>query len=234
LYDLQTRTPELIGKELLYYDTDLVEESSSNYLLSLTPDKLIKIYCSNSCQSAVTMKLTMNERKTGSLVWSSTIKVTSHNPPFTRTDLNGKEERVIPDTTQELVESIIGQWDKYQLLPPRLASPRAPSSSGNPALAGKTPDKLDKTDLSCKKVLSWIKENNKWGTDATLVKEVEMNLETAIGGTRASWKIGWGLTKSGKAYGIDLTKKKLVITELSPEDAALQGYREMRPIFTIE
>lgn len=235
LYDLQTRTQELLFKELLYYDTDIVEEGLSNYVLQMTPDKNIKIYCgSASCQSAVTVQLIMKERKSDVLIWSSAIKVTSPTPPYTRTDLDGKEELVTPDTTQELAESIIGQWNKYQLLPARLASPRALPPSGNPFKGGRTTDKLDKADVSYEKLLSWIKQNNKWGADAALVKEFQNNLETAIGGTRASWKIGWGLTRSGKAYGIGWTKKMLSITELPPEEAALKGFREMRNIFTVD
>lgn len=235
LYDLQTRTQELLFKELLHYDTDVVEEGLSNYVLEMTPDKIIRLYCAPaSCQSAVTVQLTMKERKSDLLVWSSAIKVTSPTPPYTRIDLDGKEELVTPDTTQELAESIISQWDKYQLLPARLASPRVPPASGNPFKVGKTTDKLDKTDLSYEKLLKWIMENNKWGADAALVKEFQNNLDTAIGGTRASWKIGWGLTRSGKAYGIGWTKKMLSITELPPEEAALKGFREMRNIFSVD
>ena len=233
LWDLQNRTRKILYNELAYYDTDIVEESLSNYVLRMTPDRLVNILClPASCQSDVIVKLTMKDRKSDTLIWSSAIKVSSARPPYTRTDLDGNEELVIPDTTQELVQSIIDQWNKYQLLPARLASPR----SRLPLLeASKVEtDKLEQTDLSYEKLLAWVKENNKWGKDAAVVKEFEKNMESAIGGTTASWKVGWGLSKSGKAYKIGWTKKMLNIAELAPEEAALKGFREMRSIFTIE
>ena len=231
LWNLQTRTRKILHNELAYYDSDIVEESLSNYVLRMTPDRLVKILClPASCQSDVIVKLTMKERKSDTLIWSSAIKITSANAPYTRTDLDGKEELVTPDTTQELVQSIIDQWNKYQLLPARLASPRPRL----PLVESVETDKLDQTDLSYGKLLTWIRENNKWGKDAAIVKEFEKHLESAIGGTSASWKIGWGLTKSGKAYEIGWTKKILNIAELSPEEAALKGFREMRNIFAIE
>jgi hypothetical protein len=233
LWDLQSRTRKVLHNELAYYDTDIVEESLSNYVLRMMPDRLVKILClPASCQSDVIVKLTMKERKSDTLIWSSAIKVSSARPPYTRTDMDGKEELVTPDTTQELVESIIGQWNKYQLLPARLASPRLrlPLEAASKVET----DKLDQTDLSYEKLLAWIKENNKWGKDAAIVKELEKNLEAAIGGTEATWKIGWGLTRSGKAYEIGWTKKILNIAELTPEEAALKGFREMRNIFAIE
>ena len=67
-----------------------------------------------------------------------------------------------------------------------------------------------------------------------MVNEFETNLESVIGGTKASWKIGWGLTKSGKAYTIGWSKKMLNIAELTPKEAALSGFREMQSILTIE
>ena len=193
LWDLQTRTRKIIHHELAYYDTDIVEESLSNYVLRVTPDRLVKILClPASCQSDVIVKLTMEERKSDTLIWSSAIKVSSARPPYTRTDLDGKEELVTPDTTQELVQSIIDQWNKYQLLPARLASPR----SRLPLVGASKVEnnKLEHTDLSYEKLLAWIKENNKWGKDAAVVKEFEKNMESAIGGTTASWKVGWGLS----------------------------------------
>ncbi len=231
LWDLQSRTRKTLHDELAYYDTDIVEESLSNYVLRMTPERLVKILClPASCQSYVIVKLTMTERKSDTLVWSSAIKVTSANPPYTRTDLNGKEELVTPDTTQELVQSVIDQWIKYQLLPARLASPR----SRLPLEEAPIVDKLDQTDLSYEKLLTWIRENNRGGKDGAVVKDFEKNLESAIGGTSASWKIGWGLTRSGKAYKIGWTKKMLNIAELTPEEAALKGFREMKCIFAIE
>lgn len=233
LWDLQTRTRKILHNELGFYDTDIVEESLSNYVLRMTPDRLVKITClPKSCQSDVIVKLTMKERKSDTLIWSSTIKISSPRPPFTRTDLDGKEEHVTPDTTQELVQSIIGQWNKYQLLPVRLASPRSRLFLEEASTV--ETDKLDQTDLSYEKLLTWIKENNKWGKDAAIVKEFEKNLESAIGGTNASWKVGWGLTKSGKAYKIGWSKKILNIAELAPEESALSGFREMKSIFAIE
>jgi len=231
LWDLQTRTRKILHNELAYYDTDIVEESLSNYVLLMTPERLIKILClPASCQSDVIVKLTMKERKSDTLIWSSAIKVTSANAPYTRTDLAGKEELVTPDTTQELVQSVIDQWNKYQLLPARLASPR----SRLPLEEAPIVDKLDQTDPLYGKLLTWVRENNKWGKDAAVVKEFEKNLESAIGGTSASWKIGWGLTRSGKAYEIGWTKKILNIAELTPEEAALKGFREKKSIFAIE
>lgn len=231
LWDLQSRTRKLLHNELAHYDTDIVEESLSNYVFRMTPERLVKITClPTSCQSDVIVNLTMTERKSDTLVWSSAIKVTSANPPFTRTDLDGKEELVTPDTTQELVQSVIGEWNKYQLLPARLASPR----SRLPLEEASKVDKLEQTDPSYGKLLAWIKENNKWGKDAAVVKDFEKNLESAIGGTSASWKIGWGLTRSGKAYKIGWTKKILNIAELTPEEAALNGFREKKSIFAIE
>ena len=233
LWDLQTRTLKILHNELAYYDTDIVEESLSNYVLRMTPERLVKIVClPASCQSDVIVKLTMKERKSDTLIWSSAIKVSSPRPPYTRIDLDGKEELVTPDTTQELVQSIIDQWNRYQLLPARLASPRSrlPLAEASKVET----DKLDQADLSYEKLLTWIKENNKWGKDAAVVKEFEKNLESAIGGTSASWKIGWGLTKSGKAYKIGWTKKMLNIAELAPGEAAMKGFREMRSIFDIE
>jgi len=233
LWDLQSRTRKILHNELAYYDTDIVDESLSNYVLRMTPDRLVKILClPTSCQSDVVVKLTMKERKSDTLIWSSAIKITSANPPYTRTDFDGKQEFVTPDTTQELVQSVINQWNKYQLLPARLASPRPrlPLEADSTVVT----DKLDKTDLSYEKLLTWIKENNKWGKDAAMVKEFENNLESVIGGTRASWKIGWGLTKSGQAYTIGWTKKILHIAELTPKEAALKGFREMQNILTIE
>ncbi len=230
LWDLQARTRKILHNELAYYDTDIVEESLSNYVLQMTPDRLVKILClPASCQSDVIVKLIMKERKSDTLIWSSAIKVSSPRPPYTRTDLDGKEKLVTPDTTQELVQSIIGEWNKYQLLPARLASPRSRLPLEEAPI-----DKLDQTDLSYEKLLTWIKENNKWGKDAAIVKGFEKNLESAIGGTKASWKIGWGLTKSGKAYEIGWTKKILNIAELAPEEAALKGFREMKSIFAVE
>ncbi|HXE98525.1 MAG TPA: hypothetical protein VN642_19135 [Dongiaceae bacterium] len=227
LWDLQSRTRKSLHDELAYYDTDIVGESLSNYVLRMTPERLVKITClPASCHSDVIVKLTMTDRKSDTLVWSSAIKVTS----FARTDLDGKEELVTPDTTLKLVQSIIGEWNKYQLLPARLASPR----SRLPLETASIIDKLEQTDLSYGKLLAWIKENNKWGKDAAVVKEFEKNLESAIGGTTASWKIGWGLTRSGKAYKIGWTKKILNIAELTPEEAALNGFREKKSIFAIE
>ena len=233
LYDLQTRTQELLAKELLYYNTNIVKENLSNYILQLSPTKFIKIYCgSGSCQSIVDMRLTMKESSSGMLIWSSSIKVTSPTPPFTRTDMDGKEELVTPDTTQEMVQSIIDQWNKYQLLPARLASPRLRLPLEETSKA--ETDRLDQKDRSYEKLLAWIRENNKWGKDAPIVKEFERHLETAIGGTKASWAVGWGLTKSGKAYEIGWTKKSLSIAELAPEEAAVKGFREMKNIFAVE
>jgi hypothetical protein len=233
LWDLQSRTRKILHNELAYYDTDIVEEPLSNYVLQMTPDRLVKIVClPASCQSDVIVNLTMTERKSDTLIWSSAIRVSSASPPYTRTDLDGKEELVTPDTTQELVQSVIDQWNKYRLLPARLASPR----SRLPLLAASKveTDKLEQTDLSYEKLHAWIKENNKWGKDAVVVKAFEKNLESAIGGTTASWKIGWGLTKSGKAYKIAWSKKMLDIAELAPNEAALDGFREMKSIFAIK
>lgn len=232
-WDLQNRTRKLLSNELGYYDTDIVEESLSNYGLQMTPDRLVKIVClPSSCQSDVIMKFSMKERKSDTLIWSSAIKVSSSRPPFIRTDLDGKEERVTPDTTQELVQSVIDQWNKYQLLPARLVAPKQHSPLKEASIV--ETDKLDQTDISYENLLAWIKKNNKWGKDAAVVKEFEKNLQSAIGGTSAAWKIGWGLTKSGKAYKIDWTKKMLKIAELAPEEAALKGFREMKSIFAIE
>ncbi|GEM_PF-6448887 len=231
LWDLQSRTRKTLHDELAYYDTDIVEEPLSTYLLRMTPERLVRIQClPDSCQSTVTVKLTMKERKSDTLIWSSTIKVASSRPPYTRTDPEGKEELVTPDTTRELVQAVIEQWNKYQLLPARLAAPR----ERLPLKEAPAGDKLDHTDRSYEKLLTWIRENNKWGKDAAVVKEFEKDLESAMGGTRASWKIGWGLTRSGKAYTIDWEKNAVNIRELLPEEAALKGFREMKSIFSVD
>ena len=84
------------------------------------------------------------------------------------------------------------------------------------------------------KALSWIKENNRWGAEAGMVKGFKKELDSALGKRKAVWKIGWGLTKSGNAYKLEWAKDKLVITPYPPDKAALLGFREMQQKFSAE
>lgn len=81
---------------------------------------------------------------------------------------------------------------------------------------------------SYEKAANWIKENNKWGPEAGIVKGFLQDLEQAKKKTKSTWEIGWGLTKSHKAYFLELTAVEFTVTELSPEEAVKRGFREMR------
>lgn len=232
--ELKTRIPETLKKELLYYEADVVQDNLSSYLLLLAPQKTIEVFCKRRlCQSTVTMQLTLKERISETLIWSGTISVESSPPPFTRKIDRDNEEVVTRDTTKEFAESIVSQWNKFELLPPKLASPRVYTPLENGATADKATNLLVKTDVSYEVALTWIKENNKWGTSSEMVKDFQNDLDKAIGKVKAVWEIGWGQTKSGKAYRIEWTKDKLNITEYSPEKALTQGLKEMRKRFSI-
>lgn len=226
--DIRNRTPKLLADSLLTYETDIVK-TPANYTLEVTPDRKIEIFCSsNSCMSTVNVQLTLKESKTDAFIWGSAIKVNSSKAPYKQINANGKEELITQDTTKEMVDVIIGEWEKYQLLPLRLASPRnqpVVSAFDDPAM-------LSKSDPNAEKIINWIKENNKWGADAKIVDGVRKDIDSASECFFAEWDLGWGLTKSGKAYRLEWTKNELKIIELSPEDAAIKGYKERSIKFT--
>lgn len=84
------------------------------------------------------------------------------------------------------------------------------------------------TVTSYEKAATWMKENNKWGPEAGIVKSFNQDLEQAKKKKKTTWEIGWGLTKSKNAYFLQLTADDFTVTEISPEEAAKRGIREMR------
>ncbi len=84
------------------------------------------------------------------------------------------------------------------------------------------------TTTSYEKAAVWMKDNNKWGPEAGIVKAFNQDIEQAKKKKKTTWEIGWGLTKSRNAYFLQLTADDFTVTEISPEEAAKRGIREMR------
>lgn len=89
-------------------------------------------------------------------------------------------------------------------------------------------------DVNYDKGLNWIKDNNKWGKNAVVVNEFKEELDSAVGKKNAVWKVGWGITRSGKAYEVKWTPEGIFFTKVSPEQAQRLGYEEYSTICTIK
>lgn len=251
--DVGKRYPALLAKELLYYDTDLVNDADANYRLHATTKDQVTVSCKSygQCTPTVTFFFTLKEKITDLAVWSAAISVQKSPPPYWSTkNSDGKTTLITPDATQELVETMVREWDKYDLLSSRTALPRkAPSgditsmavatkpvkgqddnkintSSTNNVDTAANPANIGTDDAEAQRIINWIRQNNKWGSEGSIVKSVQNDINSLTNTLQATWEIGWGLTKSGMAYRLNWSKNKLDIAELTPDDATKKGFKE--------
>lgn len=129
--DIGKRYPVLLAKELLHYDTDIVNKSEANYELITATGSEVHISCkSTGCSSRVTVEFTLKDMKSDETVWSSVMTVRSARHPYWERPADSKIEMLTNDRTKELAETIVKEWEKHKLLSARSDKPRvAPAGS---------------------------------------------------------------------------------------------------------
>lgn len=84
-------------------------------------------------------------------------------------------------------------------------------------------------NIEKKRAIEWIKNNNKFGPESKIVETFTKILESAISNDEGKiWWLGWGLTKSNKAYQFKWIKGKFHVIELTPAEAKQKGIEEMK------
>ena len=87
--------------------------------------------------------------------------------------------------------------------------------------------RLTSTDTSYQEAITWIKQNNQWGPYSQIVSDFRDQMDSGVGNDMVVCKIGWGLTKTGKAYETKWIPDRFIVTEFPPTDAASQGFDEL-------
>ena len=253
IIDVGKRYPALLAKELLYYDTDLVNDTDANYLLHATTREKVTVSCESfgQCTPTVIFFFTLKQKKTDVAVWSAAISVQKSPPPYwSPKNSDGKTTLITPDTTQELAETIVGEWEKYGLVTSRKAIPRKAPSGNIANIAAPVQDVeyqadgkikppsaggantaanqniISTGDAEAARIIEWARQNNKWGADGNIVKNMQKEIDSLNDALQATWEIGWGLTKSGMAYRLEWSKNALNIAEFKSDDAAIKGFKE--------
>lgn len=245
--DIGKRYPTLLANELLYYDTDVVNKSESNYELITTTGEQIEVFCgkSGTCTPKVDIELRLKEKKSDIVAWTATISVKPSPPPHWEKNSDGKQVKITPDSIKDLAEAIVKEWDSNKFLTDRKYGPRKPPigslalaetsqppSIGTPVKlkvsSGDTtnPNCIAKSDPEAAKIIDWFKQNSKFGSDSQLTKNIQKDIDSLDNVLQASWEVGSGLTRSGKAYRLEWSKNKLDIAELTSDEAFVKGIKE--------